>query len=84
MKIALNLELPDDYDCGLSEYDLKMHLGVKLYEDGLVSTGFAARMLGMERRDFLMNMGIYGGEIFKMGDEEEIKKECEIARQTIR
>jgi len=84
MRIIINVDLPDDHDCGLTEYDLKMHLGVKLYEDGLVSSGFAARMLGMERRDFLENMGSYGGEIFKMGDEEEIKKECEIARQFAR
>jgi len=84
MKIVLNLELPDDHDCGLSEYDLKMHLGVKLCEDGLVSTGFAAKMLGMDRRDFLENMGSFGGEYFNIGDEEEIKKEYEVARQAIR
>jgi len=70
MKVVLELDLPDNLNFQLSEYDLKMHLGVKLYEDGLVSTGFAARMLGMERRDFLENMGSFGGVICKATHEE--------------
>ena len=63
MKVVLELDIPENLD--FSEYDLKMHLGVKLYEDGLVSTGFAAHMIGIDRADFLRSMGSYGGEIFK-------------------
>jgi len=83
MKVTLELELPDNSNVKLSEYDLKMHLGVKLYEDGLVSTGFVASMIGMTRRHFLENMGTYGGILFK-GTEEEFKKDAEIAGQFVR
>ena len=83
MKLLIEIELPDDLNFELSEYDLKMHLGVKLYEDGLLSTGFVASMLGMERRDFLENMGKYGGEIFK-ATPEEIAQEMEVVKQFIR
>jgi predicted HTH domain antitoxin len=81
MKVVLQLNLPDSLK--MSEYDLKMHLGVKLYEDGIISTGIASKMLGMDRADFLRNMGAYGGEIFK-ASAEEIEQDYQNARQAIR
>jgi len=81
MKIALNI--PPDVDLGLSEFDLKMHLGVKLYESGLVSSGFAAEILGLDKSDFILNMSSYGKSVFDKPD-EELKRDKEIAKQFIR
>jgi len=81
MKIELNM--PDDAGWGLSEFDLKMYLGVKLYEEGLMSAGLAAEILGIEYADFILNMGKYGKSVFYKSD-EEIKKDSEVAGQFVR
>ena len=66
MKLSINLL----DDSGFSEHDLKMHLAVKLYQDGIASSGYVANMIGMDRRDFLEQMGPYGGEIFQYSEDE--------------
>ena len=81
MKVTLELDIPDNLK--FSEYDLKMHLGVKLYEDGLIGTGSAAHIIGMERADFIRKMGKYGGNIFQTTP-EEFEQDFLNARQAIR
>ncbi|MCL2069746.1 MAG: UPF0175 family protein [Treponema sp.] len=81
MQIILNI--PPGIDLGFSEFDLKMHIGVSLYEKGLMSSGFAAEILGIDRADFILNMGKYGKSIFDISD-EELKKDMDIAKQFIR
>ena len=82
MQIVLNI--PPESDMGqMSEFDLKMTIGVALYEKGIVSSGFAAEILGIKRRDFISCMGKYGKSIFDR-TEEELKKDIEVARQFIR
>jgi hypothetical protein len=66
MRVELNI--PDNLD--LSEFDIKMLLGCKLYEEGFMSSAFAARMLGIDRAAFITNMGKYGKSIFERSDEE--------------
>jgi len=58
MQITLNI--PPTADLGMSEFDLKMTIGVALYEKGVMSSGFAAEILGIPRADFIRNMSKYG------------------------
>jgi len=82
MKINIDIP-PENSNLKMSEFDFKMYLGVKLYEEGVMSSGLAARILGMERDDFILNMGKYGKSIFDKTD-EEIKRDSEAAKQFIR
>jgi len=81
MQIVLNI--PPDKDLGMSEFDLKMTIGVALYEKGVMSSGFAAEILGITRADFIRNMGKYGRSILEK-TEDEIKQDALVARQAIR
>ena len=81
MQIILNI--PSDANLGMSEFDLKMTIGVSLYEKGIMSSGFAAEVLGIEREDFIRNMGKYGRSILEK-TEEELKEDAVIAKQFIR
>ena len=77
------LDIPSDTNLGMSEFDLKMIIGVSLYEKGIMSSGFAAKILGIERRDFILNMGKYGKSILEK-TEEELKEDAIIAKQFVR
>jgi len=72
------LDVPDD--AGLSEFDLKVMLGVALYNSGIASSGRAADMLGIERRDFIENMGKFGGNILEI-PLNQAKQDAENARR---
>jgi predicted HTH domain antitoxin len=81
MKIILNL--PKDIDLGLTEFDYKMILGVALYEKNYMSSGLAAEILGIDRSDFIINMGKYGKSIYEKS-EEEIKEDMIVAERFVR
>ena len=81
MQITLNI--PPTADLGMSEFDLKMTIGVALYEKGVMSSGFAAEILGIPRADFIRNMGKYGRSIFEK-TEDELKQDALVAKQFIR
>ena len=83
MKINIELNIPDSANFNLSEFDYKMYLGVKLYEERLMSSGYAAQILGIEKADFILNMGNYGESIFDKSD-EELKRDMEVAARFIR
>lgn len=68
MTATLELKLPDSVQ--LSEFDIKMTLAAKLYEDGTLSGGQAAEMVGITKRAFLENLGKYGVSIFGYTAEE--------------
>ena len=76
------LDFPDTV--GLSEFDLKMYLGVSLYEKDLMSSGLAAEVVGINRGIFIENMGKYGMSIFEKLTEEDIQEDAKIAAQLIR
>jgi predicted HTH domain antitoxin len=50
-----------------------MHIAVSLYEKGILDTGYAAKLIGMERNDFINQMGNYGKSIFDLPDYETEK-----------
>ena len=60
---TLTLQLPDSLS-PQAEHDLKMELAGALYAKGLLSTGQAAQLVGISRREFIETMGRYGFSIF--------------------
>jgi predicted HTH domain antitoxin len=63
----------------LTEFDVKMILGVALLNGGVTSTGKTAEILGMSYRRFYENMGEYDGIKFER-TLEDVLKDCENAR----
>jgi predicted HTH domain antitoxin len=82
MQVVLNI--PPDIELGLSEFDLKMYIGVSFYEKDLMSSGLAAEIVGIERRIFLENMGKYGMSIFEKLTEDDIRRDAEVVKQYFR
>lgn len=61
--ICLHLFLtPDDVD--LKDSDFLMITASKLYEDGKLSDGQAAQMVGLSKRTFIELLGWYGVSVF--------------------
>lgn len=65
MKVILNV--PDNLRT--RTFDLSMYLASKLYEDGLLSSGQAAEMVGVSKRTFIEMMGKYGVSVFSPSPE---------------
>jgi predicted HTH domain antitoxin len=65
MKVILNV--PDNLRT--QTFDLSMYLASKLYEDGLLSSGQAAEMVGVSKRTFIEMMGKYGVSVFSPSPE---------------
>lgn len=61
MKI-IQLQIPDEVD--LKDYDFSMIIASKLYEDGKLSSGQAAKMAGLTKRTFIELLGKYGVSVF--------------------
>lgn len=57
---TLTLNIPDT----VNETDVKMQLAAQLYEKGLLSSGQAADLVGISKREFIENIGKYGVSIF--------------------
>ena len=59
----------------LTEFDVKMILGVALHNNNIITSGGIAQTLGISRRTFIEEMGKYGGGFD--GDEQiaELMKE---------
>jgi len=55
---TLTLDLPDSFD--LNEHEVKMLLAGKLYEQGKLTLGQAAQLVGLTKRAFIEVMGKYG------------------------
>ena len=53
-----------------STFDLSVYLAAKMYEDGLLSSGQAADMIGLSKRAFIEIMGKYGVSVFSMSVED--------------
>lgn len=57
---TLTLQIPDT----VNEKDVKMHLAAHLYDKGIISSGQAADMVGISKREFLETVGLFGVSIF--------------------
>ena len=59
---TIKLQIPEEID--LKEYDFSMIIASKLYEDGKLSSGQAAKIAGLSKRAFIEVLGRYGVSIF--------------------
>jgi len=57
---TLTLSIPDT----VNEIDVKMQLAAQLFATGGLSSGQAADLVGISKREFLENVGKYGVSIF--------------------
>ena len=57
---TLTLNIPDTVD----EMDVKMQLAAQLFDKGVLSSGQAADIAGITKRQFLERVGKYGVSIF--------------------
>ena len=57
---TLSLKLPDEVD----EKDLKMEIAAVLFEKGILSSGQAAALADITKRQFIETVGRYGVSIF--------------------
>ena len=58
---TLTIKIPDS----VNEIDVKMQLAAHLFEKGIMSSGQAADLVGITKREFLENVGKYGVSIFR-------------------
>jgi predicted HTH domain antitoxin len=66
---TLTLQIPETVD----ENKFKMHLAAYLFEKGILTSGQAAKVGGISKREFIETIGQYGVSIF--GESvEDLKK----------
>jgi predicted HTH domain antitoxin len=59
---TIQLNIPDNID--LRDYDFSMIVAARLYEEGKVSAGQAAEIVGLSKRTFIELLGKYGVSVF--------------------
>ena len=57
---TLKLKIPDS----VNDADVKMQLAAQFFERGVMSSGQAADMVGISKRQFLKRVGDYGVSVF--------------------
>lgn len=57
---ALTLQIPDS----VNEMNVKMHLAAILFEKGILSSGQAAELAGISKREFIETVGSFGVSVF--------------------
>jgi len=60
MMKTLTINIPDS----VNEMDVKMQLAAQLFEKGVLSSGQAADLVGISKREFIETVGKYGVSIF--------------------
>lgn len=68
MTATLDITLPSSVQ--LTESELKMILAAKLFDLGELSSGQAAELAGITKREFIESVGKYGVSIFQYSAEE--------------
>ncbi len=59
---TIKLNIPDNLD--LKDTDILMIIAAKLYEQGKLSVGQAALLVGLSKRTFIELLGKYGFSLF--------------------
>ncbi len=62
------LSLPDSLQ--IKEFDLKMMVSAMLFKSGKLSSGQAAKIVGISKRTFIEILGNYNTSVFDYGEEE--------------
>ncbi|MDR0400456.1 MAG: UPF0175 family protein [Treponema sp.] len=60
--MTIDLKMPKQ--AALSEFDIKMLLAAKLYEDRKLALGYCADLAGLSKRAFVEMLGKYGVSLF--------------------
>jgi predicted HTH domain antitoxin len=74
MNATVEMTIPEGVT--ISETELKMIVAAKLFEMGEVSSGQAAQIAGVSKREFLESVGKYGVSIFGY-DSDELKRDLD-------
>lgn len=65
---VISLQIPDHAHAG--EFEIRMLVAAKLFEQGRLSSGQAADMVGLSKKAFLELLGKYGISMFGYSFEE--------------
>lgn len=68
MTATVELKLPESLE--ISEAEIKMIVAARLFDRGELSSGQAAEMAGITKREFIESVGKYGVSIFQYSAEE--------------
>ncbi len=66
--MGFHVELPSDLVA--TEFDLKMIFASKLFDEGLITSGQGAKIVGLSRRTFIELLGKYGVSAFQTDEDE--------------
>ena len=57
---TVSLQIPDE----VNDKELKMAVASVLFEKGILSSGQAAALVGITKREFIETVGLYGVSVF--------------------
>ena len=77
--ISLTVELPEQVT-DVDEKEVRMIIAARLFEQGKLSSGRAAEVAGVTKREFIETVGKYGVSIFGQLSMEEVQSDLENAR----
>ncbi|MCL2348660.1 MAG: UPF0175 family protein [Planctomycetaceae bacterium] len=78
---TMTIELPDHVS-DVDEKEVRMIVAAKLFEQGKLSSGRAAEVAGITKREFIETVGKYGVSIFGT-QPDELEQELENARGAV-
>lgn len=70
-KMKVVLEFPEKPE--LKNLDIAQYLATKMYQDGLLSAGQAALLIGKNKEEFLGQLSTYGVSVFSESVEDFLK-----------
>ena len=65
---TVTINLPKNID--MNDFEVSMLVATKLFEDGKLTSGQAAEMVGLSKRAFIELLGKYGVSVFGYGMED--------------
>ncbi len=71
MTATVQLDLPEGVK--ITDSEIKMIVAARLFDLGELSSGQAAKLVGITRREFLESVGRYGVSIFQYDVDEVIR-----------
>ncbi len=74
--MSLRINIPEGLN--LSEFELKMTLAAKLFDDGKITSGQGANMVGLSKQAFIELLGKYEVSVFQY-DLSEIEEDLKNA-----
>ena len=88
-KVNLQIEVPDDLhgtDLGkkfisTAQELLQEQVVLRLFEEGEISSGYAANLLGMSRYNFIEFLAKRGIPLISYGSEEDIEQELQTVKE---